>query len=53
MLFRSPDDRGRPRVSKKAREAAEERVMVDDFKARSGASQGLGTLGDLLRAKKK
>ncbi|MBN1961260.1 MAG: S1 RNA-binding domain-containing protein [Deltaproteobacteria bacterium] len=46
------DDRNRMRVSKKARVAAEERQLVDSYQSQSNTSKSLGTLGDLLRAKK-
>lgn len=35
------------------REAAEERAIVDDYKASGGTGGGLGTLGDLLKRKTK
>jgi small subunit ribosomal protein S1 len=47
------DDRGRLKVSKIAREQAEERAIVDQFKNDKGAGgkAGLGTFADLLRQK--
>lgn len=44
------DDRGRVRVSKIAREKAEEQDLVRSFAAAQGGG-GLGTLGDLLKAR--
>ena len=45
------DDRGRVKVSKTAREQAEERAVVDQYKTdkSGGGKTGLGTFGDLLR----
>ena len=45
------DDRGRIKVSKTAREQAEERAVVDQYKTDKGGGgkTGLGTFGDLLR----
>lgn len=41
--------KGRPRVSKRAHDQAEERGMVDAYNRQSGAPRSLGTLGDLLK----
>ncbi|HEY1097548.1 MAG TPA: S1 RNA-binding domain-containing protein, partial [Myxococcota bacterium] len=45
------DDRGRAKVSKTAREQAEERAEFDQFKndKSGGGKAGLGTFGDLLK----
>ena len=45
------DERGRIKVSKTAREQAEERAVVDQYKTdkSGGGKTGLGTFGDLLR----
>jgi small subunit ribosomal protein S1 len=45
------DDRSRVRVSKIAREKAEEQALVKSFTAKTGSHRGFGTLGDLFRAK--
>lgn len=45
------DDRGRLKVSKTAREQAEERALVDQYKSDKKGQAGLGTLGDLLKAR--
>ena len=45
------DERGRVKVSKRAREAAEERAVLADFNERQPRGGGFGTLGDLLKAK--
>jgi hypothetical protein len=41
--------KGRPRVSKRSHDDAEERGMVDAYNRSSGAPRSLGTLGDLLK----
>ncbi len=41
--------KGRPRVSKRSHDEAEERGMVDAYNRSSGAPRSLGTLGDLLK----
>lgn len=43
------NERGQLRVSKKARERAEERTLVEDYNRTSGAGKGFGTFGDLLK----
>ena len=55
LLVIDVDDRSRLKVSKTAREQAEERALVDEYKndKKSGAGAGLGTFGDLLKAKLK
>jgi len=47
------DDRGRLKVSKTAREQADERALVDQYKQDKGGigKAGLGTFGDLLKAR--
>jgi small subunit ribosomal protein S1 len=45
------DDRGRLKVSKTAREQAEERALVAQYNTDKKGAAGLGTLGDLLKAK--
>jgi small subunit ribosomal protein S1 len=45
------DDQGRVKVSKKAREQADERVVVDSFNRSQGGGKGLGTFGDLFKDK--
>lgn len=45
------DDRSRIRVSKIARERAEEQALVKSFAAKTGSNRGFGTLGDLFKAK--
>ncbi len=45
------DERGRIKVSKRAREASEERALVSDYNKSEGASSGFGTLGDLFKGK--
>jgi small subunit ribosomal protein S1 len=47
------DEKGRVKVSKRAREAAEERAVLDEFQKRSGGDRGFGTFGDLLKTKLK
>ena len=53
------DDRGRLKVSKNAREQAEERALVAQFsggasaKGNKASGTGLGTFADLLKAKLK
>jgi small subunit ribosomal protein S1 len=48
------DEQGRIKVSKRARDQAEERSLVDDFnRSQSTAGRGFGTLGDLLKKKTK
>lgn len=53
LLVIDVDDRGRLKVSKVAREQAEERALVDAYKSdkKAGGGSGLGTLGDLLKAR--
>jgi small subunit ribosomal protein S1 len=53
VLVVDVDERGRLKVSKTAREQAEERALVEQFKGEkgSGGKAGLGTLGDLLKAR--
>jgi small subunit ribosomal protein S1 len=53
VLVIDVDDRGRLKVSKTAREQAEERALVDQYKQDKGGSgkAGLGTFGDLLKAR--
>ncbi len=53
VLVIDMDDRGRLKVSKIAREQAEERAIVDQFKndKGGGGKAGLGTFADLLRQK--
>ena len=53
LVVSAVDERGRLKVSKKAREAAEERATVDDFNRgqRGAGGKGFGTLGDLLKQK--
>jgi hypothetical protein len=46
------DDRGRVRVSKIAREKAEEQDLDKNFASKQGFA-GLGTLGDLMRSRAK
>jgi small subunit ribosomal protein S1 len=54
LVVMSVDERGRLKVSKKAREQAEERQLVDSYNASSGAaSKGLGNLGERLKGKLK
>ena len=54
LVVMSVDERGRLKVSKKAREQAEERALVDSYNASAGAaSKGLGTLGERLKSKLK
>lgn len=46
------DERGRLKASKTAREQAEERALVDEYRKDKGQSgNGLGSFGDLLKAK--
>lgn len=45
------DDRGRVRVSKMAREQADERAVYETFSQKQKGSGGFGTLGDLLNKK--
>lgn len=46
------DDRGRFKVSKKARDEAEEKATLDAYnRGQKGDGRGFGTLGDLLAAK--
>lgn len=47
------DERGRFKASKTAREQAEERALVDEYKKDKGqqGKSGLGSFGDLLKAK--
>ncbi len=45
------DDRSRIRVSKIARERAEEQALLKNFTAKAGKHSGFGTLGDLFKAK--
>jgi small subunit ribosomal protein S1 len=53
LLVIDIDERGRLRVSKTAKERAEERALVSEFVAsKQGSGSGLGTLGDLFRARK-
>jgi small subunit ribosomal protein S1 len=47
------DDRGRLKVSRTAREQAEERALVEEYKTDKRGGGSLGTLGDLLKAKMK
>ena len=53
VLIIDVDERGRLKASKIAREVAEERALVDQYKQDKGGggSSGLGTFGDLLKAK--
>lgn len=53
LVVSAIDERGRLKVSKRAREAAEERAVLEDYQRGQAGGQGLGTLGDLLRAKTK
>ena len=53
LLVIDVDERGRLKVSKTAREQAEERALVNEYKSDKRAGGGLGTLGDLLKAKAK
>ncbi len=47
------DERGRMKASKTAREQAEERALVDEYKKDKGqqGKSGLGSFGDLLKSK--
>jgi len=45
------DDQGRVKVSKTARETADERAVVDSFNRSQGGGKGLGTFGDLFKDK--
>ncbi len=48
------DDRGRIKVSKTARDAADERALLTDYnRDQPGGGSGFGTLGDLLEIKLK
>ncbi|MEE8407966.1 MAG: S1 RNA-binding domain-containing protein [Myxococcota bacterium] len=48
------DERGRIKVSKTARDAADERAMLDEYnREQPGGGSGFGTLGDLLKSKLK
>jgi small subunit ribosomal protein S1 len=51
VLIIDVDDRGRLKVSKTAREQAEERAVVDQYKSDKKGQAGFGTLGDLLKQK--
>ncbi|HEY4223680.1 MAG TPA: S1 RNA-binding domain-containing protein, partial [Myxococcota bacterium] len=51
LLIIDVDERGRLKVSKTAREQAEERALVDEYKNDKKGQSGLGTFGDLLKAK--
>jgi small subunit ribosomal protein S1 len=51
VLVIEVDDRGRLKVSKTAREQAEERALVEQYKSDKKGGGGLGTLGDLLKQK--
>ncbi len=53
LLVIDVDERGRLKVSKTAREQAEERALVDQYKSDKSGGGGLGTLGDLLKARLK
>ncbi|MBI5510847.1 MAG: S1 RNA-binding domain-containing protein [Deltaproteobacteria bacterium] len=54
LVVLPPDERGRARVSKKAREQAEERKLVESYNASEGGSgKSLGTLGERLKARGK
>jgi small subunit ribosomal protein S1 len=47
------DERGRIKVSQKARAAADERAVVESFNRNQSSGSGLGTLGDLFANKLK
>ncbi len=50
LVVLSMDERGRLKVSKKARDQAEERAVMDSYnKSQGGGAQSFGTLGDLLK----
>ena len=53
MLIIDVDERGRLKGSRTALEKADERALVDQFKIdkKAGGGSGLGTFGDLLKAK--
>ncbi len=53
LIVIAVDEQGRIKVSKTARERDEERSMVDDYNRAQGGGKGLGTLGDLLKSKKR
>lgn len=51
LVISSVDDRGRLRVSKKARAEAEERATANEYQKEQQAGASLGRLGDLLKAR--
>jgi small subunit ribosomal protein S1 len=53
LVIVAVDERGRLKVSRRAREAAEDRAVLDEFNKSQGGPKGFGTLGDLLRARSK
>jgi small subunit ribosomal protein S1 len=53
LVVLAVDERNRVKVSRRAREAAEERAVLDDYQRSQSGEKGFGTLGDLLRSQMK